>query len=124
MVLVVDWIPEPKWEDHTPKSRRIRVSSKHLSVASPVYKALLQPHFQKGDTLAQNDTVEIKLPEDDGAAMLVVMAVLHSRHRSIPAVMTRNQLFHIASIVDKFDLLEPLEPLATIWIDLLNRGPE
>ncbi|KAK5692390.1 hypothetical protein LTR97_010698 [Elasticomyces elasticus] len=57
---------------------RIRVSSAILSAASPVFKAMLGPHFQEGQQARSAERPrEIELPEDGAYGMEIMLQWLH-----------------------------------------------
>ncbi|KAL2222526.1 hypothetical protein M432DRAFT_6682 [Thermoascus aurantiacus ATCC 26904] len=62
---------------------RLRVSSKILSIASPVFQAMFSPHFREGSELRSrqdpSSTVEVPLPEDEFLGMWYLCHVLHHR---------------------------------------------
>ncbi|MCJ1441771.1 MAG: hypothetical protein MMC23_002263 [Stictis urceolatum] len=82
----------------------IRVSSKHLIFASPVFKALLSPHFEEGSTLASTGRVDLPLPEDDPRAMLSLLGVIHNRFQHVPDTLDSDELIDVAILVDKYEL--------------------
>lgn len=61
-----------------PKETFLRVSSVILSYASPVFKALLGPHFKEGqDVRSPTEPKKITLPEVDPSAMITLCAIVH-----------------------------------------------
>ena len=50
----------------------MQVSSKHLAMAIPVFKALLSHGFSEGEALRTQGTAKIPLPDDDPAAMAIL----------------------------------------------------
>ena len=55
----------------------VRVSSKHLTLGSPVFKAMLSRNFSEGRTLHENDNVRIPLDDDPIDGMMVLLKLLH-----------------------------------------------
>jgi hypothetical protein len=56
----------------------MRVSSKHLIMVSPVFKAMLQrDNFREGQQLGNTGSVEIPLPDDDSDAFLIILDIVH-----------------------------------------------
>ncbi|RMY74134.1 hypothetical protein D0863_03429 [Hortaea werneckii] len=108
-----------------PENRYLRVSSTVLSLVSPVFKAMLGPHFREGNQPRSSDQpIEISLPEDDGIAMKHLCLLLHGRtgdsyshgNRTFPT-----QLHALAVLADKYDCVEaislPAEAmLSRFWI--------
>jgi hypothetical protein len=79
------------------------VSSKHLTSASPVFKAMLRNgSFQEGRTLAAAGKVTIPLPEDDSTAMKILLDILHHRSRQVPKTVTLKELAHLMILGDKY----------------------
>jgi hypothetical protein len=98
----------------------IRASSRHLTFASPVFRAMLERKFSESNTLRMTGSVEIPLPGDDPDALLIVLNAVHGRFRAIPLTVDLETLTQIAVLVDKYDLLEPVELLADFWFDNLK----
>jgi hypothetical protein len=98
----------------------IRASSRHLTFASPVFRAMLERKFSESNTLRMTGSVEIPLPGDDPDALLIVLNAVHGRFRKIPLTVDLETLTQIAVTVDKYDLLEPVELLADFWFDNLK----
>lgn len=103
---------------------RIRVSSKILSLASDVFKAMFSPRFREGSSLrsAENRSTEpmiIDLPEDDPAAMLSLCQLLHCQIDMLdphPDVMT---LLSLATVCDKYNCVPALRYPSHIWLNPL-----
>ena len=84
----------------------LRVSSKVLSLASPVFKALCTPGFAEGNTIAMGGVSCIHLPEDDTDAMIAFCSVTHFRPYSNDAPITL--LENLAIITDKYDCVSSM----------------
>lgn len=97
------------------------VSSKHMTLASSVFRAMLQRnHFKEGRELAANGKAEISLPDDDPDAFAVLMCVVHGRTRSIPREVDLDLLSRISTLVDKYQLHEVVEIVSNRWISFLE----
>lgn len=97
------------------------VSSKHMSLASPVFKAMLQAsHFKEGRELAFAGKVEISLPDDDPDAFAILMCIIHGRTRSVPREIDLDLLLRISTLVDKYQLREVVEIISDRWISQLE----
>ncbi|CAG8957478.1 hypothetical protein HYFRA_00011459 [Hymenoscyphus fraxineus] len=102
----------------TPEAQMITmlVSSRHLSLASNVFKAMLRQNFQEGNELSLNGTVTINLPEDNPTAFEILMNIIHAKNRSIPKKVTLQMLTELAILVDKYRMHESTGFLADMWI--------
>ncbi|KAL8907443.1 MAG: hypothetical protein Q9207_001413 [Kuettlingeria erythrocarpa] len=59
----------------------VRVSPKHLILASPVFKRMLQISFKEGQQLSSQGHTELPLPDDNPAALLVLLNLIHGNTR-------------------------------------------
>ncbi|KAF2209640.1 hypothetical protein CERZMDRAFT_100423 [Cercospora zeae-maydis SCOH1-5] len=98
-------------------STEIIVSSVVLSLASPVFKVMLGPHFKEGATLASGEKLELPLPDDDAQAMLTICQVIHMRAVSC-SPPTAKQLLNIALLADKYDCRLALSYAMGEWIQI------
>lgn len=98
----------------------IRASSRHLTLASPVFHAMLSRKFSESNALSMTGSVEIPLPDDDPDAFLILLNILHGRIRKVPLTIDLETFTQISVLVDKYDILEPVELLASFWFDNLK----
>ena len=107
-----------------PEKHYIRVSSVVLSYTSPVFKAMLGPHFKEGKVRRSSDAPkEIALPEDDPIAMKHLCHLLHGQHtdsydhgdNGFP-----ERLLALAMLTDKYDcgdaIMLPLEAILSRFV--------
>lgn len=94
------------------------VSSKILSLASPVFAAMFSPHFREGNSLATaaSAPITIDLLEDAPAALENICNVLHYKHDLVTVKMHFHELLEIAVVADKYDLAKSLGPWRYIWL--------
>ena len=93
------------------------VSSKVLSLASPVFATLLGPKFLEGNYIRRGDSPIIELHDDDPAAIALVCNILHYRYDSVPTQPEAEQLGQIAILCDKYDCSKPLQPWSEKWLN-------
>jgi hypothetical protein len=99
----------------------LRVSSKHLALASAVFKALLRGGFAESRDLDAGLPAEVRLPDVEPAALLVLLYIVHGQPKKVPGEVSLNILTHIAILVDKYELHEVAAAAADAWYDLLER---
>ena len=100
------------------KQRQIRASSKVLSLASPVFAALLSPKFAEGVSLSQKEwqkAQEIPFPEDDPEAMIWLCHALHFK-KCVDEDFSFPLLMKIALLCDKYDLSRALGMWSAMWM--------
>ena len=98
----------------------MRVSSRHMILASIVFKAMLSRDFNEGVTLEKQGVLEVPLPDDDHAALLIVLNVIHGHIRKVPRQIDLQTLTKIAVLVDKYEFHESVEWFPDSWIDHLK----
>lgn len=97
------------------------VSSKHLMLASPVFKAMLQHStFKEGDTLQTSGQVKVPLPDDDPTALKILLDIVHGRVRQVPRQVNLKVMTDLSVLVDKYQMLEIVELYAEIWMSTLK----
>jgi hypothetical protein len=92
------------------------VSSKVLSLASPVFAAMLSPHFKEGNSLSSGRGCEIPLPEDDPEAMTLFCNCIHLRTDDIPNNVEFSVLKALAIICHKYDSAGAILAWSTLWL--------
>ncbi|RYP49216.1 hypothetical protein DL768_005033 [Monosporascus sp. mg162] len=83
--------------------KRLKVYSLVLKRASKVFSAMLSPRFSEGQRLADNESTEIDMPEDDAEAMEIMLNVIHGCNNAVRDDLDANQILRVAITVDKFD---------------------
>lgn len=101
-------------------SRRLKVHSLILKNASPVFNAMLGPHFAEGQQLAQPGLAEIELPEDNAEAVEIVFNIFHGRNDKVPEAIDSDQLLSVIVIIDQYDCLAPLKFAVKTWLDYIS----
>ena len=103
-----------------PDDCRIRVSSKALSLASPVFKAMFRSNFAEGSKLQLGEPCQVEF-DDDVKAMTTLCNILHHRNRNAPGTHTGLSLMQLAIITDKYDCLEAVSHYSSLsFINLLK----
>jgi BTB/POZ domain len=106
------------------KSRKeihMLVSSKHLMLASPVFKAMLQHNnFKEGDMLRSSGQVKVPLPDDDPTALKILLDIVHGRVRQVPRQVNLKVMTELSVLVDKYQMLEVVELYAEVWMNTLK----
>ncbi|RDI88453.1 hypothetical protein Vi05172_g945 [Venturia inaequalis] len=101
---------------------RILVSSKVLTVASKVFKAMLSRSFNEGRQLAENSAVdqryELPLPDDDATAMSILCKIFHMRHEDVPrpGKIQDSVLYNVAVLSEKYDCVAAIKPVSAAWL--------
>jgi len=61
--------------------------------------------------------VEVDLPDDDEALMVIVLNIIHGRNRLVPKEVGLELLTKLAVLVDKYQMVEAIEWCSDTWID-------
>ena len=96
---------------------QILVSSKVLSMASPVFKAMFNSRFREGlSNLPASGKLSIPLPDDNAEAFAIFCKAIHHRTAEIPRNLPIDCLENLAIIGDKYDCTSALSPWSNIWL--------
>ena len=97
-------------------SLRMRVSKKHLSFASPVFKAMLEGQFQEGQSLqTATGSMEVMLHDDNPVALYMLLLIIHCKTRVLPLTIGFRTLTELVILIDKYELHDAAEPFTTAW---------
>jgi hypothetical protein len=99
---------------------RIRVSSRHLMLASAYFKRSLGGELAEGHTLRYEGRVEVNMKGQDLDTILLVMNMIHGRFRSLPSSVGLDALTRIATLVDYLECHEVVEPFVNNWIEQMR----
>lgn len=101
-----------------------QVSSKVLSLASPVFKALFSPHFAEGQPTSSKVS-RVQLRDDDAESLHFMCTVLHHKCASTNSIGLE-RLEMLAVVTDKYDVcifsgsIHPDEHVEMMAKDLLG----
>jgi len=96
----------------------VRVSSKHMTLASPIFRVMLAPNgFMEGRDLELFGRVEVPLPDDDDAALILLLRIIHNHTKEIPVSIELELLTKVALLVDKYRLQDAVEFFSKIWMN-------
>ncbi|KAH0551543.1 hypothetical protein GP486_007240 [Trichoglossum hirsutum] len=100
----------------------IRVSSKVLSMASPVFAAMFGSEFKEGLSNHRSSSADgggayvVPLPDDDAEAFVAICNVIHFRSDEVPHKPSIVCLQNIAFIADKYDCTKALTAQTAQWL--------
>lgn len=92
------------------------VCSRALARVSNPFKAMLYGCFAESKSRKMDPNWTVKLPEDDPEAFATLMIIVHGNFGMVPFPITRDHLFQITILTDKYDMTEVLRPWAHNWI--------
>ncbi|KXX77398.1 hypothetical protein MMYC01_206072 [Madurella mycetomatis] len=98
-----------------------RVSSRHLILASPVFKAALTGGWKEG-IKAQNGCLKIGAEGWDVDAMLIAMNIIHCRMNRVPFVLDLEMVAKLAVLVDYYQLHDAFYSHKMHWISALKNS--
>ena len=96
------------------------VSSRHMALASPVFKAMLRPEGIKEGHTQRKAASKSPLPNDDPRAMRILLDVVHGHNRRVPRKVSLRTLASIAVLAVKYQMVEALESYSDVWINKLK----
>jgi len=99
----------------------MRVSSKHLILASPTFRSMLGPNFEEGQRLRIEGSTDIALGDDDPDAFEILLNIIHGLTRRVPRSVSLDMLTKIAVLVNYYQMHEVVELFSDTWINTLAR---
>ncbi|EAU34574.1 predicted protein [Aspergillus terreus NIH2624] len=99
---------------------RFLVSSKILSMASPVFARLFGQRFYEGTQMANLSCPTIPLHEDDPVAMRIIIRILHYQEPEQGVSVDAETLAKISIHCDKYDCVKALNPWVFKWFSELQ----
>jgi hypothetical protein len=106
-------------EDRASIPVTFRVSSRHLALASPVFKSALTGGW-KESTKTEGGLRTINTQGWDATALGIFLNAIHGQCKKVPRTLTLEMLAKIAVIVDYYAAHETMEILSAVWIDKLR----
>ncbi|PNP78619.1 hypothetical protein FNYG_07965 [Fusarium nygamai] len=101
-------------ENGDPNQVVFRVSAKHLCLASPVFRRMIQGQFKESEPNEQG-LFEIRTSEWDAEALLIILDIIHGHHSSVPKRPSLDVIAQIGIIVDYDDCLEVVKIFFQHW---------
>ncbi|KAH7114094.1 hypothetical protein EDB81DRAFT_824085 [Dactylonectria macrodidyma] len=111
-------------EDDSSRRTKIRfqVSSRHLTLASPIFRAMLDGPWKEG-TASKESLRSIMANTWDVDALLIVLNIIHGHHRKVPKSLSLEMLTKVSTIVDYYNCHEIVEIFADRWLNGMARAP-
>ncbi|KAL8826155.1 MAG: hypothetical protein Q9191_003979 [Dirinaria sp. TL-2023a] len=103
-------------EDDNREFLVLKVASKTLTLASPVFNKMLNSSFKEGIAKTTKGSVAIPLPEDDSEAMTIICRALHNMNDLVPEQLSTTLLEEIAVLCNKYDCARALMAHGNVWI--------
>ncbi|KAM7195894.1 hypothetical protein V8F20_007259, partial [Naviculisporaceae sp. PSN 640] len=119
-----DWgHPYTDWRTHDyhnpPKPNTLvatfRLSSRHLSLASPVFKTMLSGPWMEGTRPDSDSLFQLTAESWNIEALEITMNIIHGRWTSVPARVSLATLAGIAVIIDYYDMRELLQVIPRLF---------
>ncbi len=103
---------------------RFRVSSKVLSLASPVFKAMFTSGFKESiiSTVTANNPSIISLPDDDPRAMMYLCQIIHLQQDKLVEAISREMMESLGLLCDKYQCTSAVSNFAEWWLGKLSKG--
>lgn len=111
---------ETKEEQEQEECFRIRVSAKHLTLASPVFKSLLLGGWKESSTFFDKGSLELVVSGWDLDAFLIFLRALHCQNKEVPRKIDAELFAKIAVLVDYYRCRDAMGFFADAWYSKLQ----
>jgi hypothetical protein len=102
----------------------IRVSAKHLTLASPVFKKQLTGSWKESVAYQDNGSVEITTEGWDIDAFLLLLRIMHCQFHQIPKHLPLEMLAKVTILVDYYDCAEVMKFFTHMWLSSFEESQE
>ncbi|KAH6872041.1 hypothetical protein B0T10DRAFT_533321 [Thelonectria olida] len=100
---------------------RMRVSSRHLILASPVFRNMLDGPFKEG-TACEPGRRQISTSNWDANALMILLNIIHGHLREVPRSLSLEMPAKFAIIVDYYKCHEVVEVFVDIWLKAMENN--
>lgn len=101
---------------------RLRVSKKHLTVASRRSRRMFQGDYLEAQRSEDDGFYHWKIePLFDPGSLKLVLRIIHAQTQNLPDSITLDTMVSIAEIVDDLDCCGSVSFFANIWSSQLSR---
>ncbi|RHZ43078.1 uncharacterized protein CDV56_100485 [Aspergillus thermomutatus] len=94
-----------------------QVSSRHLILASPFFRAALTGGWKETRTLGTDGSVTFTVYDWDDQALLIFLNIVHGRHRDLPWKVGLELLAKITVIADYYQCIDAIQFMALSWLN-------
>lgn len=98
------------------------VSSRHLSLASPVFKHMLSGGWKEGTRDEADQFYHLSAADWDPEAFLILMYIFHTRNRDVPRTIDLEMLAKMAVLIDYYECSEAVEVFSGTWVRELSEA--
>ena len=96
---------------------RMRVSSKHLTLASGYFKAALEGGWKESTATCPHSHRVLDAEDWDVCAMEIFLNIIHGRTNCVPKTVSLEMLAKIGVLVDYYRSLNVVQFFAQVWIE-------
>ncbi|KAF5672770.1 hypothetical protein FHETE_3604 [Fusarium heterosporum] len=144
---VVSRLDPIKESDDDPTEVRFRVSSRHLTLVSPVFKKMIEGSWKESfpcesrsdsslpdaaGTLSPSSVItasdpsvrEITTTGWDAHALSVVLNIIHGRQKDVPRDLDLEFFASVAAIVNYYNCAEAVHLAAELWLKVIYEAPD
>ncbi|KAK5204189.1 hypothetical protein LTR41_010161 [Exophiala xenobiotica] len=97
-----------------------KVSSKHLILASRVFRAMFNGNFREAVELHKQEVSKVPLPDDNPDAMVVLLNIVHGLNKQVPRKIGETLFLDIVTLIDKYEVHEAAYLFTDIWFEDLK----
>lgn len=104
-------------------TKKYQVCSKTLSRSSVVFKRMLYGPFLESRPMDGSEWI-VELPDDDAAAMAVLLSIIHGLFHLTPKTLPLKELYNLLTVTEKYDATDRLRPWAASWLKAVKDQQE
>lgn len=104
----------------SPLPLHLKVSSKHLILASRHFRKMLTGNWGEANTIHEDGYRHVTLEGFDPSALKLLLDIIHGKTRKVPRSLDLEMLAKVSVLVDDFECHEEVEVFSDIWLNHLQ----
>lgn len=97
-----------------------QVSSRHLILASPFFRAALTKGWKETHILGTHGSVTFTVYDWDDQALMIFLNIIHGQHRDLPWKIGLELLAKVTVIADYYQCIDAIQFMALSWYAFLK----
>lgn len=106
----------------SPSPLHLKVSSKHLILASRRFKKMLTGNWEEANIIHQDSCRHVTLEGFDPSALKLLLEIIYGKTRKVPRSLDLEMLAKVSVLVDDFECHEEVEVFLDIWLSHLPKS--
>ncbi|KAH7194984.1 hypothetical protein DER44DRAFT_752781 [Fusarium oxysporum] len=110
---------QPYLNNGDPNMIQFQVSTRHLCIVSPVFRAMIEGRYRESQPNSQG-ILEIGASDWNAEAFLILLDIIHGHHREVPRQLNLEIIAQVRLLVNYYDCLEIVQMFFDSWCSRID----